>query len=529
MNASTGKRVLIVGHGRDRDRELHSGLVGDGLRCESSDGCAAARDLLAAEAIDLVVVDLDLPEHDVESVAETAAGRGTVLVCRSEGFDESSARQAMRLGARELLDSERPAQCVERVRAVLGFGSEQRDVARELQRVRSQYSALERRFLEQMLAVEESQETFYLDLSRMMTIISNIMDGILFADCDGNITLMNPVAEDLLGIKSFMAIGRPVTELPAVGDLIDAIREDFESLSTRNEITRTVEAHHSEQDLLYIKVHTSRVTDYRDCSAGILCVLQDVTAEYKTDQLKNQYLSIVAHELRTPLTGIKTFSTMMSKGSLGDLTEQQQRVVESIREQSLRLEQQIDKLINLGNLESEEYQQDVETFDISDFIVYTLAPLEPVAEDRGIEFSIRGFDQGIEVEGDRADLRRALQAIVENAIKFTPDGGTVEVEVTRADDGALFSIRDSGAGIDPRYQRRIFEKFFQVEDPLTRHHGGAGLGLFFARGIVEAHGSELSVESELGQGAHFSFVLPYADREESEHVGVANSVTSGLR
>jgi two-component system phosphate regulon sensor histidine kinase PhoR len=99
--------------------------------------------------------------------------------------------------------------------------------------------------------------------------------------------------------------------------------------------------------------------------------------------------------------------------------------------------------------------------------------------------------------------------LIENAVKFAPDGGHVTVSIGTMEQGGLrFAVRDDGIGIDPRYHRRIFEKFFQVEDPLTRHHGGAGLGLFVAKGVVEAHGSRIEVSSQLGQGADFSFALP---------------------
>jgi two-component system phosphate regulon sensor histidine kinase PhoR len=344
----------------------------------------------------------------------------------------------------------------------------------------------------------------------MMTIISNIMDGIVFVDQDGNVTLMNPVAEGLLAVKSFAAVGKPLASLQGRAELLRVLVEDGERIGAHKELCRTVEVHHDEQDLLYIKCITTRVHDHCGQTAGLLAVLKDVTAEYKTDQLKNQYLSIVAHELRTPLTGIKTFTSLMVKGRLGPLNERQQRVVESMREQSLRLEQQIDKLINLGHLDSDDYGQDQEPFAIGEFLGILVAPFEQLAKDRRIELrSACAIDAGTLLVADRADLRRACQALVENAVKFTPDGGRVEVRVDpQPDGGARFSVRDTGIGIDPRYHRRIFEKFFQVEDPLTRHHGGAGLGLFVARGIVEAHGSRIEVSSKLGQGADFSFDLP---------------------
>lgn len=523
MSASRAQSVLIVVADAQFEAELLTELGDAGLHPTASqpeDAELRIRD----DRVDLVVLDVELPPDCVRALATVTAESGSVLLLRAPAFDEERARLAMHLGARDLLTAT-PRDAAERVAQALDFSLTPPDVEHELQRLRSQHAALERRFLEQVLAFEETQETFYLDLARMMTIISNIMDGIVFADSDANITLMNPVAEDLLGIKSFMALGRTIDEIPGGGDLLEAIREDFKSIGSRRDVSRTVEVHHSEQDLLYIKVHTSRVADYHDASAGVLCVMQDVTAEYKTDQLKNQYLSIVAHELRTPLTGIKTFSTMMTKGTLGDLSEQQQRVMESIREQSLRLEHQIDKLINLGHLESDDqYGQDLEVFGVHDLVSHSVAPFEQAAANRDIGLDIEFIGEDCIVEGDRADLRRAIQAVVENAVKFTADGGSVAVTVdSSAGDHVGISIRDDGAGIDPRYHRRIFEKFFQVEDPLTRHHGGAGLGLFFARGIVRAHGSQIQVTSELGAGATFAFELQIAEEASEEALAETGS------
>jgi two-component system phosphate regulon sensor histidine kinase PhoR len=379
----------------------------------------------------------------------------------------------------------------------------------ESRRWRFQIEELRRRYAAQAERFQDTQETFFLDLSRLMTIITNIMDGIVFVDRDGNVTLMNPVAEDLLGAKSFVAIGKPLAVLQGRRDLLETLSSDHERLKTQKEVVQTVEVHHNEQDLLYIKCMTSRVLDYRGKPAGALSVLRDVTAEFKTDQLKNQYLSIVAHELRTPLTGIKTFATMLSKGTLGQLAEPQRRVCDSIREQSVRLEHQIDKLINLGNLESADYGQDREVISVTDLAAGLLAPFEQPARDRRIKLSFHVDPTEQSLYADRVDLRRACQALIENAVKFARDDGNVEVRIEATDDDGLrFGVHDDGIGIDPRYHRRIFEKFFQVEDPLTRHHGGAGLGLFVARGIVEAHGSRIEVSSQLGSGADFSFVLP---------------------
>lgn len=464
---------------------------------------------LAAAPVRLVVVDLSLPAPELDAVCRGASRIGAVLLGLAARESRATLRLALDLGCRGVVGRDDDEATL--LAAICAVQRRQLDVAQQqedYQRLKFQYEQLRQQCSLQANRHQESQETFFLDLSHMMTIISNIMDGIVFADRDGNITLMNPVAEDLLDLKSFLAIGKPLLSQTGRPELFRALAADHARMAEMKECTQTVEVHHSEQDLLYIKLITSRVLDYRGKASGVLTVLKDVTAEYKSDQLKNQYLSIVAHELRTPLTGIKTFSTMMCKGVLGKLTEQQHRVMESIREQSLRLEHQIDKLINLGHLESDDYGQDREVFQLSEFQSGLIAPFEQPARDRAIELTFHCDVDDVTVHGDRADLRRASQALIENAVKFTPDGGKVEVRIQPHQGGLRFSVRDTGIGIDPRYHRRIFEKFFQVEDPLTRHHGGAGLGLFVAAGIVEAHGDRIEVSSQLGQGADFSFMLP---------------------
>jgi two-component system, OmpR family, phosphate regulon sensor histidine kinase PhoR len=500
---------FLIADGEDGASErLQQRLQAFGVRAEFVQDVMA---VLAARsvAVDAVVLPINWPDLEARLPIVRASGIPILLAVAAGPASVDDLERALVLGCAGVLPADvsdaAVAASIARLRE--RFGESARDPA-ELQRLRIQSDELRRRCAQQAERFQESQETFYLDLSRMMNIITNIMDGIVFVDRGGNVTLMNPAAEDLLGIKSFVAIGRPLAGLQGCPELVRTLAGDHERIGSQKEIVQTVEVHHSEQDLLYIKCMTSRVLDYRAQPAGTLTVLRDVTAEFKTDQLKNQYLSIVAHELRTPLTGIKTFATMMVKGTLGSLSERQQRVCESIREQSVRLEHQIDKLINLGNLESADYGQDREVVPLWEFAAGLLAPFEQPARDRRIDLSFEIAQGEAFLFADRADLRRACQALIENSVKFARDGGRVAVSIERDGDGLRFRVHDDGIGIDPRYHRRVFEKFFQVEDPLTRHHGGAGLGLFVARGIVEAHGSRIELSSQLGQGADFSFALP---------------------
>lgn len=350
----------------------------------------------------------------------------------------------------------------------------------------------------------------------------SVLNGVLFVNADGRVELATAMALHMAGLGSLGVVGSEFEDLRGRSELLDATLKDVGVARSRGQTSRVVEVHRSGIDLSYVRVECRTVADFHGRLAGVLVVLEDVTGSHKSDQLRNQYLSIVAHELRTPLTGIKTFATMLAREKLGELTPNQREVAETIREQSIRLEHQIDKLVNLGFLDSPEYGQDLTEVDLCDLVRTAVPPFLQPAKDKQIGFSLELPDKPVRVRADRADLRRVLQALVENAVKFTPEKGTVQVSVALEGDQAVVTIADSGIGIDARYHGRIFEKFFQVEDPLTRHHGGAGLGLFVAQGIVRAHDSNIEVESRLGAGARFRFGLRLAQRNADKEVqGVA--------
>jgi two-component system phosphate regulon sensor histidine kinase PhoR len=366
---------------------------------------------------------------------------------------------------------------------------------------------------------------------RGSSVLDAFLAGVLAVDREGRVTLVNPAAERLLEVRAMTSVGRGLAELQ-IGEredeLLAALREDMARVTVERPSERVVEVHPGgSAELRYVRLRSRCLTDHQQAPAGVVFELLDVTDEHKTNQLKNQFLSIVAHELRTPLTGIKTFSTMLAKGMLGSLEDRQQQVVESIREQSLRLEHQIDKLVNLGHIDSEEYSQDLEAIDVVDVVRQALGGFEVTARDRAITLRAELPQEARVARVDRSDFRRAVQALVENAVKFTRDGGHVTVAVRDVDGDRLeVVVADDGVGIEPRYQGRIFEKFFQVEDPLTRHHGGSGLGLFFVKNIIEAHGSTVRVESELGQGASFSFELPkHTEATSADHAVGAPLIT----
>ena len=517
-----GKLVLILAKDEPGVDALERALLDHGLNVVQASP-AATLTLLADLEPDLILVDpSELDPRAAEGVHSSEAFTFALVSSPSP----ENLRMAMRIGAMDFLVRPLSDEGVEEAEHLLStYRSTRRRAVRQRKqegeaswRLKREIQELKECYLQQSRALDDVQDLFYLDLSRMMTIFDNIMDGILFVDPEGQITLINPKAEAYLGVKSFVAIGRPLEETRENQELVQEIlrghlkaKEDYVGTAA------TLEIPVKKGDFLYLEARTTGVRDYNGSFAGMLTVIKDVTAEQKSDQMKNRYLSIVSHELRTPLTGIKTFATMLGKGVLGKLPEKQQRVVDSIREQSLRLEHEIDKLISLGRIESGDFALDREVFPIIELLDQILLPFEAVAEERGIKLDRNIAETHELVHADRDDLRRAIQALVENALKFTNEGGQVVVSLTEKDDLVEISVQDNGPGIDSKYQKRIFEKFFQIENPLTRQHGGAGLGLSVAKGVAEAHGGQLEFESEPGKGSDFRVWLPvWTDSADKE-------------
>lgn len=230
----------------------------------------------------------------------------------------------------------------------------------------------------------------------------------------------------------------------------------------------------------------------------------------RVDDLKRRFVSAVAHELRTPATVIRSLTALLTRGAHGPLTTEQQEILEHVQVETDHLAHEIDKLLSLARLESSDFEPDLGPVPIGEIVKPLERSLQARATERRIELVFEVPDGHAAVYADFQDIPRALLALAENALRFTGEGGRVTVRAAPLERGVVFEVRDTGIGIDPSDHARIFELFTQLENPLTRRHGGCGIGLSYAQRIVEAHGSRIQVRSRLGAGASFSFVLPYA-------------------
>ncbi|MGN6379012.1 MAG: sensor histidine kinase [Gaiellales bacterium] len=217
---------------------------------------------------------------------------------------------------------------------------------------------------------------------------------------------------------------------------------------------------------------------------------------------QHAFVADASHELRTPLAVIRANAEFLQQGQ-PDSVE-----IADIVSETDRLSALVDALLALARGEAgDRLQRDL--FDLGSVVEGSVDSMHPLAEERGVTLSV-GTERGVHVQGDREQLRQLIVILVDNALRYTPAGGTVEVDVVRSANQAMVSVRDTGIGIEQAALRRVFDRFYRADEARNRDSGGAGLGLSIARQLVEEHGGRITVESAPGEGSTFTVTLPLA-------------------
>jgi signal transduction histidine kinase len=242
--------------------------------------------------------------------------------------------------------------------------------------------------------------------------------------------------------------------------------------------------------------------------------LRDAKSELeKLNQIKNEFISMVSHELRTPLTAVKGFVKVVLSGEAGKIDPQQEKFLQ-IADQSIdRLTVLITDLLDISRIESGQLKLTITFINPKELISVVAKTMQPEAARKKIKIKTYVPDKFPMISADRQRLIQVLDNLILNSIKFTPAGGMITVSASDRGDFVLFSVADTGIGIDKKDQQKIFEKFYQVDSSTTRVGNGTGLGLAIVKSIVEMHGGQVWVESEPNKGANFQFVIPRAKTE----------------
>jgi len=325
----------------------------------------------------------------------------------------------------------------------------------------------------------------------LAAILEGTADAIVVVNPAGRVVRLNRAAERAFGLSA-QVLGRPLAEAfpPALAELMDRARREGETVTGE------------------LATADGRV---RFCTfspvpgVGWVAILQDITHLKELDRLKSEFVSTVSHDLRSPLTTVRGYADLLALQ--GPLTEKQKESIERIRRAVAQMNELITDLLDLGKIEAG-IGMEMEPCALEEVVSEAVETLTPRDAEKGLKLTVELAEGLPRIQGNAGRLRQVVLNLVDNAIKYTPAGGSVHVRLQRDGREIVCSVSDTGIGIAPQDQRGLFQKFYRVQNPQAEGIPGTGLGLAICRSIVEQHGGRIGVRSTPGQGSTFFFALP---------------------
>jgi PAS domain S-box-containing protein len=339
---------------------------------------------------------------------------------------------------------------------------------------------------------------------RSEAILAHIADGIVAVDREEQIVLWNAMAEQITGVPASEALGRRVPEV---------LQRDLAADPGQPAGERSVAILRGGKEV-WLSLTEAVMLDPAEAVAGRIFAFRDVSSERVVEQMKSDFVATVSHELRTPLTSIYGFAETLMRSDVEFSESERTTFLGYISSESERLIRIVDDLLNVARLEAGALGLTLTSTDVGEVARESLAHVDDAARN-GYRFSVEIEPGALYVRADREKLAQIFDSLVDNAVKFSPQGGAIRIAARRLSDTAEISISDEGAGITRADKERIFAKFYRTEGVVQSGVPGTGLGLFLARGLVAAMGGRIWVDSQEGRGSSFTFELPLADGDQA--------------
>ncbi|MHA6531601.1 cell wall metabolism sensor histidine kinase WalK [Paenibacillus sp. BAC0078] len=347
---------------------------------------------------------------------------------------------------------------------------------------------------------------------KLASILTNMSDGVVATDESGVVILMNTRAAHMLGSEGPLPEGAPLDELLGLDHEQSGSLAQGNAQSAMLHLSPVGGGSSNIVRVTFTPIHRREGRGI----AGTIAVLQDVTEQENLEESRREFVANVSHELRTPLTTIKSYVEALDDGALDD-PQLAVRFVGVIRNETERMIRLVTDLLHLSRLDSKESSLRVQQTDISEMLEDVADRFSFQIRQKRIHISTRVRKEVESAWLDRDQIDQVLGNLVSNALKYTPEGGTIQLEALKNEEGMLaISVRDTGIGIPKKDIERIFERFYRVDKARSRNMGGTGLGLSIAREIVKAHGGSISLQSELNEGSLVTFTLPLKEQRGSE-------------
>jgi two-component system phosphate regulon sensor histidine kinase PhoR len=335
---------------------------------------------------------------------------------------------------------------------------------------------------------------------RQATVLGGMIEGVIAVDQRQRIAFANAAAGRLFNFRPVAAEGRRLLEVVRNHELDAAVNA---AITTRQ--PQRLETTRDGADKLSVAIQATPLAG-NPCP-GVVLVMHDTTELRRLESLRRDFVANVSHELKTPLSSIKAYAETLRNGALGD-RETAVKFVERIQEQADRLHNLIVDMLSLARIESAQEVFSIEPVSVGEVVEACLAAQRPAADAKQIELRTESDDPSCSVRADREGLREVLDNLVDNAIKYTSEGGQVVVRWRSRNGEAVMEVEDTGIGISADDLSRVFERFYRVDKARSRELGGTGLGLAIVKHLAQSFGGRVSATSEVGKGSTFAVVLP---------------------
>ncbi len=349
--------------------------------------------------------------------------------------------------------------------------------------------------------------------NRSAAILRSMAEAIAVIDADEQIAFYNEAFAELWNLDSRNHVAQPAVSVIRHPDVLKLIRSALTGEEARGELSLGVAQprHFSVTAATVFAISDTHAnSENRESPAGAVVVFHEITEIRRLEQIRKDFVANVSHELRTPLTAIQGFAETLLNGGLED-KQNNRRFIEIIRNHASRLARLTDDLLELSKIEVGKQPMDPQAVNVTGLISSAVELAQDAASRK--EISLNAIKPPVGLPFVRADarlLQQVLRNLLDNAIQYTPAAGCIEVSAERNGSSIVFTVADTGIGIPQVEHNRIFERFYRVDAARSREAGGTGLGLAIAKHIVEAHGGQIWVDSEIGSGSQFHFSIPLA-------------------
>ncbi|GAB2629479.1 ATP-binding protein [Emticicia sediminis] len=354
-------------------------------------------------------------------------------------------------------------------------------------------------------------EKLLMEKKRTETLINNMREPVIGLDEDNRVLFMNNNALKITGLKPEDVLNKPVQEIAANNDLVRTLTKDL-FINADNSIIHKIEPikiyadnkeSYFEKELISIKIIPTG--EEHEKSIGNVILLQNITEYKELDFAKTNFIATVSHEFKTPISSIKMSVQLLENNQIGPLNAEQKDLIDSIKDDTNRLLRITSELLNVTQVESGSIQLNLLPTNTQEMLNYAISANKNAAEQKQIELRTSTQTPAPEVFVDSEKTAWVLTNLISNAIRYSYEHSTININISSDKDSVKFLIIDSGQGIAPQYLSKIFDRYFRI--PGTQKEG-TGLGLSISKEFIEAQGGKIEVESEFGKGSKFLVILP---------------------